>query len=111
MKQLTRDPNAAAKREKEKESSALKSINLSLASGAKKKAPAVFKSTFRQQAAPAPVQSAVVPNEDVEMGGIGTGGDGEDLYDPRFVTGCESTCPACHGAVKCIEPATLRGIR
>lgn len=123
MKQLTRDTNAASRaREKEKDDSVMKSINMPLSTAPKNKP--VFTSAFitkeppkAAQAPPAAStedfqtgdikQTGVANNADSTQSNEGKGkgkrGRGDEPYDPRYVTGCSADCPACHGAVKRID--------
>lgn len=105
MKQLTKDPNAAAKAQaaerRANEESGLKSINISLnPSGSSTKKKPVFKSTLQPQnaaAVPSAPDPAVSTTVDDDPSGAVRNGWYEDRYDPKFVTGCEEDCPVCHG--------------
>lgn len=110
MRQLTKDPNAAAKaraaEQKANEEAGLKSINISLSSSSSapaKKKP-VFKSTLQPQNATALGQSepkpmsvdASVPDENNDPSGAVSNGWYEDRYLPQFVTGCDDErCETC----------------
>jgi hypothetical protein len=113
MRNLTRDPNAAANaRAAEKranEEAGLKSIDLPSAAtsgsasgqGVKKKP--VFKSTLQPHNAPAPEtegKAADAPGVDFEddddPSGAIRNGWADDAYDPEFVMGCEDEgCSVC----------------
>ena len=113
MKQLTKDPNAASKAERERkanEEAGLKSINLSISgasSGGPTKKKPVFKSTLQPHNAAAVGQPAPLPIQSNEIDAVmtGTGADDEqwlkectklaaepvtqghpDRYDPRHPT-------------------------
>lgn len=121
MRQMSRDPNAAAKaQQKANEEAGMKNINTSLnssttgssASGGKKKP--VFKSTLQPHNAAAmgqSVGSAVnVPaaGGDWDPSGAVRNGWFEERYQPRFVTGCEDPgCRSCERGV--IDLGALAG--
>ncbi|KAK3724159.1 hypothetical protein LTR37_001283 [Vermiconidia calcicola] len=119
MRQLTKDPNAAAKaraaEQKANEEAGLKSINISLSSSststaaAGKKKP-VFKSTLQPHNAAALGQSGdatkpattttllLAPDENNDPSGAVRNGWFEDRYQPQFVTGCDDAgCEVCQG--------------
>lgn len=123
MKQLTKDPNATSKAERERkanEEAGLKSINLNLSgtSGGSAKKKPVFKSTLQRHNAAALGQTPSLPlavKGDAEIaddGGEGdvdlqaayrqdpsqaiTNGWDQDRYDPRFPT-CLTNCRRCQG--------------
>lgn len=113
MRQLTKDPNAAAKaRERANEESGLKSINLSLSSAAGaqpgKKKP-VFKSTLQPHNAALLAGSSESKSSSGLDGAVATGGDDpsgavanewfEERYQPRFVSACDDPrCLICRGS-------------
>ena len=118
MRQLTKDPNAAAKaraaEQKANEESGLKSINLSLSStGSTKKKP-VFKSTLQPHNAAALGQTesnvaahlgSEVPDENNDPSGAIGNGWHEDRYQPQFVTGCDDEgCQICKGGTIDLGP-------
>lgn len=106
MRQLTKDPNAAAKaRAAEQQEAGMKSINISLNSSraAGKKKP-VFKSTLQPHNAAALAQSeskpvvpgSSIPDENNDPSGAIRNGWYEERYQPQFVTGCDDDgCETC----------------
>ena len=109
MRQLTKDPNAAAKaraaEQKANEEAGLKNINISLSSSTTsgKKKP-VFKSTLQPHNAAALGQSEAKPmdpdtsvsDENNDPSGAFGNGWYEDRYQPQFVTGCDDAgCEMC----------------
>lgn len=111
MRQLTKDPAAAAKaREAERNEAGMKSVNISLSSSSGKKKP-VFKSTLQPHNAASLGQSESismsgnVPNENNDPPGAIRNGWYEDRYRPQFVTGCdEDGCGICRGGVIDLGP-------
>ena len=113
MRQLTKDPNAAAKarlsEQRANEEAGMKNINISLSSSSGTAAPGkkkpVFKSTLQPHNAAALGQSSEgrtgsVGGWEVEVEGDASGavknGWFEERYQPRFVTGCEDEgCRVC----------------
>ena len=115
MRQLTKDPNAAAKaraaEQKANEEAGLKSINIASLSSSStmsgKKKP-VFKSTLQPHNAAVLGQSSEskssanldseVPDQNSDPSGAVRNGWYEDRYRPRFVTGCDDEgCEVCRG--------------
>ena len=110
MRQLTKDPNAAAKaraaEQKANEEAGLKSINISSLSSSTstgKKKP-VFKSTLQPHNAAALGQTeskalsleSSMPDENNDPSGAVRNGWYEDRYNPQFTTGCdEAGCEVC----------------
>lgn len=117
LKQLTKDPNAAAKaraaEQRANEDAGMKSINIPLAASSSaggastgKKKP-VFKSTLQPHNAAALGQTEVkasIPLDDsLDAAGAMRNGWYEDRYQPNLVTGCEdprcNTCRANGGMI------------
>ena len=111
MKQLTKDPNAAAKaRAAEKranEEAGLKSINIALptSSASTKKKP-VFKSTLQpENAADTIGTTSNVPDSSSDPSGAIRNGWYEDRYQPRYATGCDDEgCRVCSSGVIDLGP-------
>ncbi|KAF2725084.1 hypothetical protein K431DRAFT_240031 [Polychaeton citri CBS 116435] len=121
MRQLTKNPNAAAiaraEEKRENQAAGLKSINISLAPGGSTKKKPVFKSTLQPHNA-AGLQGSVgavpIPSALAASISVGPGGDddlscavrngwADDKYDPRFPTGCDEDCPACQGREEAMQ--------
>ena len=114
MKQLTKDPNAAAKaRAAEKranEEAGLKSINIALptsTTSAKKKP--VFKSTLQPEHAAdvdsKPAAKLDASDENSDPSGAVRNGWYEERYQPGFATGCDDQdCEVCKDGVIDLGP-------
>lgn len=119
MRQLTKDPNAAAKaraaEQRANEEAGMKSINLSSissstsASGKKKP---VFTSTLQPHNAAILGQSETkstlgldVPDENNDPTGAVSNEWYEERYQPQFVTGCDDeSCQKCQGGFLDLGP-------
>ena len=113
MRQLTKDPNAAAKaraaEQKANEEAGLKSIDLaslSASTSASVKKKPVFKSTLQPENAVAePKPTATTNNDDDDPTVLGSKAWWKLPYDPRYVTGCdEPGCKCCVNGVRDMGP-------
>ena len=121
MRQLTKDPNTAAKaraaEQKANEEAGMKSINISLSSSnsSGKKKP-VFKSTLQPHNAAALGQTESKPvgidsslsTENTDPSGAVRNGWYEERYQPQFVTGCDDdSCEMCRRGYIDLRPCNV----